>query len=172
MRIYGTKYVEAYIRQKHSVEMKYGKPVRPLTADDFEIVPAHEEEQLIEVRCNLCGVMAEHIWDEDHTSLVSLEVLKGSARGYDNYNADFLGEDWYEVCEDCMRNTIAPYLQSLQRIRPPEPRAETPEDESAVLPDHEVTAHRQRMANGPLIGEDDGVVSALHVPPISEDEPF
>jgi hypothetical protein len=120
MRIYATKTVPASIRQKNDVVMKYGKPSRPLTADDFEIVPEHEEEQLVEVRCELCGIAADYfdpstIEGEDcESSLISIQLFTGNMRNDCTEVTDqFLKEYWYEVCEACMNNTIVPTLMCL-----------------------------------------------------------
>jgi len=123
MRIYGTKTVPASIRQKTDTFTIYGEPSRPLTADDFEIVPEHEEEQLIEVRCELCGIVAEFFHpriidgEECESSLISIQLYKG--KSYDNFREvtrKFLKDYWYEVCEACMKGTLVPTLMCLSGV--------------------------------------------------------
>jgi hypothetical protein len=149
MRIYGTKTVPASIRQKNDVGLKYGKPARPLTADDFEIVPEHEEEQLIEVRCELCGIAAEYVdprtieGEDCESSLISIQLWTArSDNDCREVTGEFLKDYWYEVCEACMKDTIVPTLMCLS---------------GSSLPGN--TEQAEDRGNAPL-------------PPLSEDEPF
>ena len=177
MRIYGTKTIPAAIRQKNDVGTKYGKPIRPLTSEDFEIVPEHQEERLLEVRCELCGTNGEFYDDdlegpESRSSLVNIEFSRGTAReDYDECTAEFLDNDWYEVCSSCMRTTIAPYLKSLRGIHTHSDIPQQQEEESAAVVAMEDSWRVNGRPQGALIGEEDEMLPTK-LPPISAEEPF
>jgi hypothetical protein len=168
MRITGTKTIPQYIRQKTEVAQRYGKPVRPLTTEDFEIVPEHDEEQVIEVRCDICGSASSYFKSGgSYNSLIEIfceRALKGE--DYNDCTKEFLGHSPYEVCESCMRVTIAPYLMSLCR-----PYASiAPEEQSAVMPAQSVPAYTNNSTQTPLIGAEEELPTQL--PPLSDEEPF
>jgi hypothetical protein len=178
MRLYGTRRIAPFIRQK-TVSTKYGVKARPLTAEDFEIVPEHDEHYLMEIRCEICGVLAP---DADVTELMSdgiecnsfllcLEVQSRSEESPDTFverTGEFL-QPWYEVCETCMRAKIVPFLNSLRR----DPPAESPAEEPALLPPGPggPSPSVSRTAR-PLIGEEDEENAVPSLPPLADDEPF
>ena len=177
MRKYGTKTIPATNRQKNDVGTKYGKPIRPLTAEDFETIPEHQEERLLEICCEICGTPGE-FYDDDITngepfsSLVNIQFFRGTGvESYDDCTKEFLEDDWYEVCSSCMRNTIAPYLKSLRNIHTQSDTSPQPEEEPAVVSAMEDSWRFNGRPQEKLIGREDEILSTA-LPPISADEPF
>ena len=179
MRIYGTQTIPASIKQKNDIGTKYGKGSRQLTAEDFEIVPEHEEEQLVDVRCDICGVKAEY-FDPDITpgesesSLVSLQMYVGTKKPNkrDDVTAEFIEEVWYEVCEPCLQQTVVPALKSLRHLSAPVSVAPQADEEPALREGPANPLHPHGLPRGTLIGDEQEQGQLPPLPPLADDEPF
>jgi hypothetical protein len=164
VRIYQTKTIPAYIRQKEGSKLPYGTKTRQLTVDDFEIVPEHEEQQLMECQCEICGAVADKFhWEsgiQGNSTLLAIEIETYDARhGSETRTEDFLGKGWYEVCELCMRSKIVPYLQTLRR-QPPVPIL----PEIPATSEHEIT----RSISQQLIGLEEELGTPEVLEPLEE----
>jgi hypothetical protein len=171
MRLYGTRHIEATIRQK-TVATKYGVKARPLTAEDFEIVPAHDEECLVECRCDICGGMAAWFDTESPeasgSSLNLLQVSRGAEECESDDVTDEFFDEGYEVCDVCMRTKVLPALNNLRCT--PLPLATVEEPSGLAGPGEPLGS--TIGAGGRLLGAEEGRAPSPLLPPLSADEPF
>ena len=180
MRLYGTQTIPASIKQKNEIGTKYGKPSRQLTPEDFEIVPEHEEEQLVAVHCEVCGVEADYfepdLDDQGESSLISLQMYqcKDDAPTFEDVTRAFIKEYWYEVCETCMRDTVVPALKGLQRFSAPDSAAVQADEEPVLSEGPTNPLHPDGILEGLLIREEEGQEQRKFPPlaPLEEHEPF
>jgi hypothetical protein len=174
MRRYQTRTIPATIRQKNDPTAKFRLKGHQLTAEDFEIVSEHGEEYLTECYCDFCGQHASWIdseWDASSLVNIALEQCISDDRASFSDVADvFFGEWTPEICERCIRNILAPYLQSLRLCTPAPVPPETTSEDIGVVSESEALVARAHLAQGPLIGEEDE--ESMPLAPLVDAEPF
>ena len=106
MRLYETSIISARIRQKEN-----RAPSRPLTAEDVEIVPAHEEHQLVRCLCDRCGAEAAMVNHDGYGS--STHAWLAVIRGHSEKDDACIVEPDVDVCLSCREHTCIPWLNNL-----------------------------------------------------------
>jgi hypothetical protein len=93
---------------------------KPLTTDDFEIVPEHPQARFVQCLCDLCGIEAEIVDDgvEGDYGGDSTHAWIEVYTGLKDDSCDCIALPEFDICRSCLDTKLLPWLENLKSPQP------------------------------------------------------